>query len=156
MARTPETDAVRAAAFDVDPARSVGYLIRASSRLILAKLQALLEPHGITLGQYFILRELWENEGITQRELSARVSIQEPSTVAAVDALEKRDLVTRVRSKSDRRKIHIYLTARGRGLRGELLGYAAQIINGATDDFSPAEVETLRTLLQRLKANLDV
>ena len=155
MERTPDVGAVREAAFDVDPARSVGYLIRSSSRLILAKLQAMLEPHGITLGQYFILRELWENEGITQRELSGRVSIQEPSTVAALDALEKRDLVTRVRSKQDRRKMHIYLTARGRGLRAELLGYAAQIINGATENFAPGEVETLRALLGRLKANLD-
>lgn len=142
-------------AFDVDTTRSVGYLIRATSRLILAKLQAMLEPHDVTLGQYFILRELWQNEGLTQRELSARVSIQEPSTVAALDAMEKRDLVLRVRSKQDRRKTHVYLTARGRGLRGELLEHAAAIINGATADFAPGEVETLRRLLQQLKDRLE-
>ncbi len=142
-------------AFDVDTTRSVGYLIRATSRLILAKLQAMLEPHDVTLGQYFILRELWQNEGLTQRELSGRVSIQEPSTVAALDAMEKRDLVLRVRSKQDRRKTHVYLTARGRGLRGELLEHAAAIINGATADFAPGEVETLRRLLQQLKDRLE-
>ncbi len=142
-------------AFDVDPVHSIGYLIRDTSRLILARLQILIEPHGVTLGQYFILRELWENEGITQRELSVRIGIQEPSTAAAIDGMEGRDLVVRVRSKQDRRKIHVYLTARGRGLRNDLLGYSAQIINGATQRFEAGDIECLRGLLQRLKTSLE-
>lgn len=143
------------AAFDADPSRSIGYLIRETSRLILAKLQVLLAPHDVTLGQYFVLRELWQHEGLTQRELSERIAIQEQSTVATIDAMEKRDLVRRVRSTADRRKTHIHLTERGRGLREQLLGYAAHVINGATADFTPAELETLRTSLRRLKANLE-
>jgi DNA-binding MarR family transcriptional regulator len=109
----------------------------------------------VTLGQYFVLRELWEHEGLTQRELSGRVSIQEPSTVAALDALEKRGLVVRVRSTSDRRKIHVHLTPQGRALRRELLGYAERIINRATENFTQDEILTLRRLLQNLKANLE-
>jgi DNA-binding MarR family transcriptional regulator len=142
-------------AFDPDPSRSVGYLIRETNRLILAQLQMLLAPHGVTLGQYFVLRELWQHEGFTQRELSEKIAIQEQSTVATIDAMEKRDLVVRVRSTQDRRKIHIHLTERGRALREHLLGYAAQVINRATDDFEPSEVESLRTLLQKLQTGLD-
>ncbi|GAC1414596.1 MAG: hypothetical protein NVSMB5_02740 [Candidatus Velthaea sp.] len=142
-------------AFSFEPTKSIGYLIRDTSRLILARLQTRIEPYDVTLGQYFILRELWENEGLSQRELSARISIQEPSTVAALDAMEKRDLVVRVRSKHDRRKIHIYLSARGRGLRTELLDHAAAIINDGTADFSQGDLETLRRLLLALKANLE-
>ncbi|HEV3086288.1 MAG TPA: MarR family transcriptional regulator [Candidatus Elarobacter sp.] len=145
----------RPTAFDADPSRSIGYLIRETSRLILAKLQALLAPHDVTLGQYFVLRELWQHEGLTQRELSERIAIQEQSTVATIDAMEKRDLVVRVRSTEDRRKIHIYLTQRGRGLRKKLLGYAAKVINGATEAFDAAELESLRALLRKLKANLE-
>jgi DNA-binding MarR family transcriptional regulator len=144
----------RSSAFDVDPERSIGYLLRSTSRLVLGELTDRLAPHGVTLGQYFVLRELWENEGATQRELSARVGIPEPSTVAALDALGRRGLVERVRSTTDRRKIHVHLTAEGRALRRELLGHAQSIINGATDDFTTEEIETLRGLLQRLKANL--
>ena len=142
-------------AFDVDPSRSIGYLIRDSSRLILAKLQALLAPHDVTLSQYFVLRELWRREGLTQRELSDRIAIQEQSTVATIDAMEKRDLVVRVRSTQDRRKIHIHLTDRSRALREQLLGYAAHVINTATADFPSEELEALRTSLQKLKANLE-
>lgn len=146
---------IRERAFSVEPAKSIGYLIRDTSRLILARLQARLEPHGVTLGQYFILRELWQNEGQSQRELSAHISIAEPSTVAAIDAMEKRDLVVRVRSQHDRRKVHIHLTARGRNLRTELLAHAAEIINDGTADFSAEELETLRRLLLALKARLE-
>jgi len=143
-----------APAFDADPMQSVGYLLRDSSRLLLMRLQTLIEPHNVTLGQYFVLRELWQNEGMTQRELSERIAIQEPSTVAAIDAMEKRDLVVRVRSKQDRRKIHLYLTAYGKSLRTDLLAAAASLINGATTDFAPGEVQMLRSLLQKVKANL--
>ncbi|HEV2641849.1 MAG TPA: MarR family winged helix-turn-helix transcriptional regulator [Candidatus Elarobacter sp.] len=152
MARTK---AIVESAFDADPQRSVGYLIRDSARLILAKLQLQLEPHDVTLGQYFVLRELWEREGATQRQLSARIGIGEQSAVATIDAMEQRDLVVRVRSKQDRRKTHIYLTARGRGLREQLLSYAAHVINTATDGFEPGEVDTLRALLAKLKQRLE-
>jgi MarR family transcriptional regulator, organic hydroperoxide resistance regulator len=142
-------------AFDADPERSIGYLIRETSRLILARLNVLLAPHEVTLGQYFVLRELWRHEGLTQRELSERIAIQEQSTVATIDAMEKRDLVVRVRSTSDRRKIHIHLTERGRGLRDQLLGHAAHVIDGATNDFTAAELESLRSLLRKLRENLE-
>ncbi|MEA2687841.1 MAG: hypothetical protein QOD51_448 [Candidatus Eremiobacteraeota bacterium] len=142
-------------AFNRDPSRSIGYLIRETNRLVLAQLQTQLAPHDVTLGQYFVLRELWQHEGFTQRELSERIAIQEQSTVATIDAMEKRDLVIRVRSTQDRRKIHIHLTERGRGLRTQFLGYAARVINGATAGFDPDEIEDLRALLQKLKANLE-
>jgi DNA-binding MarR family transcriptional regulator len=145
----------KAVAFDADPSRSVGYLIRDTSRLILAKLQLRLLAHDVTLSQYFVLRELWQQEALTQRELSDRIAIQEQSTVSTIDAMEKRDLVVRVRSTQDRRKIHIHLTERGRGLRDPLLGYAADVINGATADFSAAELEALRSSLRKLKRNLE-
>lgn len=142
-------------AFDADPDHSVGYLIRETNRLILGRLNVLLAPHDVTLGQYFVLRELWRREGFTQRELSERIAIAEQSTVATIDAMEERDLVVRVRSTQDRRKIHIHLTERGRGLRDALLGYAARVINDATADFEPAEIEALRALLRKLKARFE-
>ena len=144
----------RQSAFDADPSHSIGYLIRETNRLVLAQLQALLAPHDVTLGQYFVLRELWQHEGLTQRELSDRIAIQEQSTVATIDAMEKRDLVVRVRSTQDRRKIHIHLTERGRTLRDPLLSYAARVINGAVTGFDPDEIENLRSALRKLRANL--
>ena len=78
--------------FDADTGNSIGYLLRDNARHILADLTTRLEPHGITLPQYFVLRELWEEEGLTQREIAGRVGVLEPTMVTTLDALERRGL----------------------------------------------------------------
>ena len=49
--------------FDADTDKSIGYLLRDTARRILNDLTARLETHDITLPQYFVLRELWQEEG---------------------------------------------------------------------------------------------
>ncbi len=143
-----------ASGFEFKPGFSFGYLLRDTSRLLLRTLSKQIERHGVTLGQYFLLRELWEEQGITQRQLSARVGILEPSTVSALDAMENLDLVLRVRSKQDRRKIHVYLTEKGSALRNVLLRYALQLNREALAGIPAEEVLKVREILLRVKANL--
>src|ERR1700761_146431 len=140
--------------FDADTGNSIGYLLRDNARHILADLTTRLEPHGITLPQYFVLRELWEEEGLTQREIAGRVGVLEPTMVTTLDALERRGLILRVRSTTDRRKTHVQLTDEGRTMRDTLHGYSADVLERALAGMSADEIETLRRLLQRVKGNL--
>ncbi len=140
--------------FDHDTNRSLGYLLRDASRRILRLTTARLEPHGITLPQYFALRELWQEEGLTQRELANRVGILEPTMVSTIDALETAGLVVRSRSRDDRRKTHVLLSERGHALRGEALGIAAGVLDAALAGIEPSEIAVVRSVLQRIKANL--
>jgi DNA-binding MarR family transcriptional regulator len=141
--------------FDADTGKSIGYLLRDSSRRILNGLSAELETHGITLPQYFVLRELWREEGLTQRELANRVGVLEPTMVATLDALERQGVIARVRSTTDRRKTNVQLSPAGRTLRATLHGYAAAVLERALAGVTDDEIATLRRLLQRIKANLD-
>ena len=52
---------------------SLGYLVRETHRAFTRSLQARIAPHGITIGMWFFLRALWEEDGISQRALSQRV-----------------------------------------------------------------------------------
>ncbi len=140
--------------FDADTDNSIGYLLRDSARRILSDLTLRLEPHGITLPQYFVLRELWQEEGLTQREVANRVGVLEPTMVATLDALERLGMIARVRSTTDRRKTHVQLTPAGRTLRDTLHGYAADVLERALSEISDDEIAWLRRLLQRIKANL--
>ncbi|MGH7707935.1 MAG: MarR family winged helix-turn-helix transcriptional regulator [Vulcanimicrobiaceae bacterium] len=140
--------------FDLQTSRSFGYLLRDTSRLLLRALQVNIEKHGITLGQYFVLRELWEADGLTLGEIGTRVGTLAPSTNAVVDALEKRGLAVRKRGEQDRRNVHVHLTATGRSLRSELLRYAADVNRRALRGLPPEQVELIRELLQRVKSNL--
>jgi MarR family transcriptional regulator, organic hydroperoxide resistance regulator len=148
------TPSVRAGrGFDANTGNSIGYLLRDTSRRILDDLTARLEPHGITLPQYFVLRELWQEEGLMQRELANRVGVLEPTMVTTLDALERSNLIVRVRSTTDRRKTHVQLTPEGRTMRDTLHGYASDVLEHALDGISDDEIGVLRGLLQRVKGN---
>ncbi|BDE05906.1 hypothetical protein WPS_11820 [Vulcanimicrobium alpinum] len=154
MRRASDTRLEQTRGFHLDRNRSVGYLLRESSRAMMRDLQERIERHDVTLGQYFIMRELWDADGMTQRELSERIGLFENSTNAAIDAMEARGLVERRRSTADRRKIHLHLSLRGRRLRDVLLGYAVEINEIAVDGFSSDEIEMLRDLLHRVRDNV--
>jgi DNA-binding MarR family transcriptional regulator len=140
--------------FDANTHNSIGYLLRDTARRILSDLTTRLEPHGITLPQYYVLRELWEEEGLTQREIANRVGVLEPTMVATLDALERSGLIERVRSTTDRRKTHVRLTTAGRTMRDTLHGYAADVLEAALNGISDEEITVLRRTLQRIKGNL--
>jgi len=144
----------RGRGFDANTDNSIGYLLRDSARRILDDLTARLETHGITLPQYFVLRELWQEEGLMQRELANRVGVLEPTMVTTLDALERLGLILRVRSTVDRRKTHVQLTAEGRKMRAILHGYAADVLDRALAGISNDEIAELRRLLQLIKGNL--
>ncbi|MBU6508010.1 MAG: MarR family transcriptional regulator, partial [Alphaproteobacteria bacterium] len=113
-----------------------------------------IRPYGVTLGMWYFLRVLWEEDGLNQRELSERAGTAEPTTVTALHAMERRGLVTRVQNQQDRRKSNIYLTKPARELRALLLPEARTVNRIATAGLSAAEVEALKRVLTRLRANL--
>jgi MarR family transcriptional regulator, organic hydroperoxide resistance regulator len=139
---------------DFPPPESIGYQIRATHRLLQRVLQLKLEPFGVTLGMWYFLRALWSEDGLTQRELSRRVGTMEPTTLAAILSMEQSGLVKRVRSKSDRRKQHVHLTAKGRDLQTKLIPLARAVVAAAVDGFETREVRQLLEALTEIQKNL--
>src|SRR5579872_6914392 len=137
------------------PSRSVGYLVRQTHRAFTRALQARIAPHGVSIGMWFFLRALWQEDGISQRELSQRVGMMEPTTASALTNMERKGLVRRLRNKSDRRIVNVFLTERGRALRRGLLPLAAEVNEAALRGVSVNEVAQLRALLTKLRTRLD-
>jgi len=142
--------------FHFTPGQSLGYLVRDTHRAFTRELEARIAAEGVSIGQWYFLRALWEEDGLTQRELSRRVGMMEPTTVTAVNAMERRGLVRRVRDACDRRKVKVVLTARGRRLKAKLLPCARAVNELAASGFSEEEIATLRRLLDRARVNLGV
>ena len=113
-----------------------------------------LTAHGLTVPQYHLLRELFGEEGITQRELSLRLSTTEPAVLGTLRRLEEQGLVRRERDAHDRRKINVRLAPRGRALRRPLHAHALRLNAVMRRGLSEAEVRQFRTLLERVDANL--
>ena len=142
------------AEYYTDPENSIGYLARILFRSFSRLLEQGTLNHEVSAGQWRFLRQLWRGDGITQRELSERVSMREPTTVVAVKGLEKAGFITRKKTRDDRRKTFIYLTERGRELELLLAPYNAEIHELATRGMSVDEIETLQKLIKRAIANL--
>lgn len=134
---------------------SMGYLVRRTFRAFTRSLEQRLNEHDVSISMWFFLRLLWEQDGITQKDLSLALGLSQPTTVSAIDNLERRGLVRRYRNVEDRRKVNVHLTKAGKNLRGNLIGYAHEVNAIGISDLSKAEVETLRDLLLRVNAALD-
>src|SRR5262249_36942587 len=92
------------------PTESSGYLVRDTHRAFQRLLERRIAAYGVTRGQWYFLRVLWNEDGLTQRELSARVGMMEPTTVIALRSMEKSGLIRRRRSTDDKRRSHVWLT----------------------------------------------
>ena len=155
-ARDPAGSAGRARRLEpIKVAQSTGYLVRRTYRAFTRSLEQRLAPHGVSLSMWFFLRLLWERDGLTQKELSDELGLNQATTVAAMDGMQTRGLVQRQRSTEDRRRTHIYLTRAGRALKDELLPYAHEVNRIAVSNLSAAELEQLWDVLDRINCSLD-
>ena len=120
------------------------------ARIIRIRLQS----HQITPGQWYFLRALWNEEGLSQRELSRRVGTTEPTTLSALRLLARSGMIERVPNPKDRRTINIFLTDKAREIRSGLMPLAIEVNNIATQGLSDEDFHQLRDLLKKVGANL--
>ncbi len=142
-------------AIEFPPRLSSGYLVRDAHRAFQRLLERRIAPYGVTRGQWYFLRVLWTADGLSQRELSARVGMMEPTTVIALRGMERSGLIRRERGADDRRKVRVFLTAKAKRLRNELLGVARGITDAAERGIAAREVASFRRVIARMTANLD-
>lgn len=142
-------------AAEFPPRLSSGYLVRDAHRAFQRLLERRIAPYGVTRGQWYFLRVLWTHDGLSQRELSARVGMMEPTTVIALRSMEKAGLIQRQRSDEDRRKVRVLLTAKAKRLRNELLAVARGITDASEEGIAPRDLAAFRRVIARMTENLD-
>ena len=140
---------------DFPPHESAGYLVRDAHRAFQHLLEQRIAPFGVTRGQWYFLRVLWTEDGLSQRELSSRVGMMEPTTVIALQSMEKAGLVRRERSAQDKRKAQVWLTPKAQKLKRRLLPVARRITMRARDGVTKREFARFRDVIARMTANLD-
>jgi DNA-binding MarR family transcriptional regulator len=137
------------------PTESSGYLVRDAHRAFQRLLERRIAAYGVTRGQWYFLRVLWNQDGLSQRELSARVGMMEPTTVIALQSMERSGLIRRVRAADDRRRAQVWLTAKAKRLRRVLLGVARRITEEAEAGIKRADLARFQHAIAHMTANLD-
>lgn len=153
--RAKRAEAVLPAAEIIPLARSVGYHLRELSESLTAAMDREADASGITISQWRYLRELLEEDGLSSGELTRRVGRQGPTTVVAVQGLERAGLVTLAKSEHDRRKSYVFLTERGRALAASIPPLVRKVADMALFGLTEEEVLTFKRLIVRIQRNLD-
>ena len=107
---------------------SLGYLLNSAQSIVQrALLHAFKEAgYDITVEQWTVLVHLWEQDGVSQQELSLATGKDNASICRLIDSLEKRNLVVRIPNKTDRRINDIYTTNNAKHIRPELVRIAEE------------------------------
>jgi DNA-binding MarR family transcriptional regulator len=136
------------------PLTGLGRLLREASTAFNKVFRMRLAPLGVTYGQFQYLQNLWEADGLTQTELTRRVGIEIASSTAILDSLEASKFIRRVRSPTDRRKIHVYLTPTGAAMEDALTACAIATNTTARHGLSNTEIASLFGGLRRIVENM--
>lgn len=136
------------------PNDRLAHLIKEVWRGLVRALQIRLADHGVSFGHWMFLWILWERDGITQRELSVEAGVMEPSTFQAMKAMEQLGYITRKRLPDSKKKVYIFLTPRGRALKGTLVPLAEEVNAVAVRTIGAQDVSALRGLLLTMIENL--
>lgn len=129
---------------------SVGYLMRMCTNRVLPRMEALFADQELTFSQWTTLVALHDGRIRTAGDLAHNICHDAGSLTRLIDEMQKRGLVRRGRSESDRRVVTLSLTPRGRQMVEALAPRLMHFWNGLLSGFSHAEVDTLINLLTRL------
>lgn len=136
------------------PNDRMAHLIRDTERAFRRSLQIRLAAYGVQFGQWSFLRILWETDGLTQKELSTRAGVMEPTTFAAMKVLEAQGYVTRKQLPTNKKNVYVYLTAAGRALKKRLVPLAEDSNRISIANLDPADLATARRVLLAMLFNL--
>lgn len=136
------------------PDDRLAHLVKDAMRGLTRSLQRRLNECSVSFGHWSFLRILWVTDGLTQRELSERAGVMEPTTFSALAAMEKLGYVHRVPSAEGGRKVHIFLTPSGKALKEKLVPMAVEVneiaIRGVTEEEVAATRRTLLAVVRNL------
>jgi DNA-binding MarR family transcriptional regulator len=135
---------------------AVAYVIQRNSRLLRFHLAKFFQRLGVPISpeQWFLMFRLYERPEQAQSELADRDLQDHPNITRLVDALEQRELVQRTPDPNDRRRSLVSLTAAGQQLMDTLLPQVVAERQRIFHGLSPAELETLVTILHKIEHNL--
>ena len=126
-----------------------------SASLAMTKLyKPLLDELGLTYPQYLVMLVLWEGDGLAVSELGRRLSLDSGTLTPLLKRLEAAGLVSRSRDPQNRRVQRVALTAEGETRFHVLREVVADFDRHLRTGLGDGEVEQLRGLLGRLRANV--
>lgn len=129
--------------------RSAGYLANQMARLFAKGLQQRIRPLGLAPAQFMTLLALWDEDGLTQRELVNRLDVEQATMANTLTRMERDGLIERRTLPEDGRSQSIHLTKRAVELRAPATAAARAQNEAALAEFSEEERKQFVALMRR-------
>lgn len=92
-----------------------------AANAVIRAYRPLLDELDLTYSQYLVMMVLWEQDGVSVKELGARLYLDSGTLTPLLKRLESKGFVERARSESDERVRVLNLTSHGKALKQQAL-----------------------------------
>ncbi|WP_105258282.1 MULTISPECIES: MarR family winged helix-turn-helix transcriptional regulator [unclassified Pseudoalteromonas] len=110
---------------------------------------------GLTGPQLLIMNEVAQTDGITASRIAQNVNLSPATVTNILDRLESRELVSRVRSQLDKRRVSLYLTEQGTALLNKAPQPLQEHFIDKFSNLAEWEQTLLLSSMQRIAAMMD-
>ena len=115
----------------------------------------LLAPYGVTPQQYQVLRVLSDSPSLCHGQLAGALGLDKPTATRLVQALQRKGWVEVSPHACDGRKLRLDLSPSGRDLVARLADFRTHVRERIEEGLDEGERQAIRSLLHKLKLNLD-
>ena len=125
-------------------------MLIAATETVQGLLRHQLESFGLTMTQFRLLTSLMRESPLSQAALGKNLQRGESNINVVVGNLERRGWIARRAHRTDRRKVMIHLTPKGRKLIERVHPHHAKVVRAQMSALNKREQETLRRLCRKL------
>ena len=108
----------------------------------------------ISMDQWIVLGPIWENDGLSHKEISEYCLKDKTSVTKIIDTLEKKNLVVRVSDQLDHRVKRVVLSNKGKELFLQAIPIMELTRDQLREGITEQDIESLRSVLTKIYNNL--
>jgi DNA-binding MarR family transcriptional regulator len=130
-------------------------LLSQAERRVARRVERAVQTGGVSLEHWRVLSLLSDGAGHPMTEIARYAMVPAPTLTKIIDRLVEKNLVYRRVDDADRRRVLVFVAARGRDLQRRLAAKVAAEEAAFAELLGEADVEQLNALLTRLADRLD-
>lgn len=133
---------------------SLNYLFSEITNHFWVNLEQSMTQIGLHSGQIFVLFSLWNEDGQTQIGLAGNLNLSPPTINKMIKSLSNNGFVTSQRSKTDGRKVRVFLTDEGKTIKTAVEEQWKKLEDKFFSSLSDTEKLIIQQIFGKLKEQL--
>ncbi len=136
--------------------KSISLSIQQLARMVDTIFEHRIEDSEISRGQYVYILYLYENEGANQYDISQSLLIDKTTVAKALKKLETNKIIMRKTDQRDKRKVKVYLTAKGKEAYEKVKKVYDDIEEKLDRQFTTEKTDMFKTFVELYIQELDL